>query len=165
MALNEVLEWAKNTALDAAVFLGDGAEDLAIASARSGFSLPWRSVRGNGDYDFSIPDNMIMEVPPSRKIFLSHGNHFRVREGVKIMAAAARSAGAEAALFGHTHIPYCATVEGVFLLNPGSIGRPRSDSGYSFAILECSDSALSQEGPFAARFFSLGRSGIKQLDL
>jgi putative phosphoesterase len=160
MALGEVLAWAKNTALDAAVFLGDGADDLPIASARTGFSLPWSCVRGNGDYDYSIPDNMVMEIPPSRKIFLSHGNRLRVRDGKRIIANAALSTGAEAALFGHTHIPYCDTVDGIFLLNPGSISRPRSDEGCTFAVMDCPES-----GPFSARFFTLDRSGIKQLDL
>jgi putative phosphoesterase len=159
-ALSAALAWAKNTTLDTAVFLGDGAEDLAIASARIGFSLTWHKVRGNGDYDFSIPDNIVMEILPSRKIFLSHGNRLRVREGKRVIADAARRSGAEAALFGHTHIPFCETVDNIFLLNPGSIGRPRSDSGPTFAVLECPES-----GPFAARFFSLDRSGIKQLDL
>jgi putative phosphoesterase len=158
-SLGAVLAWAKDTTLDAAVFLGDGVNDLAIASARTGFSLPWRCVRGNGDYDFSIPDNMVMEIPPSRKIFLSHGNRLRVRDGKRVIANAALSTGAETALFGHTHIPYCATVDGVFLLNPGSIGRPRSDAGRTFAIMECPES-----GPFSARFFTLDRSGIKQLE-
>jgi putative phosphoesterase len=159
-ALSAVLAWVKNMVLDAAAFLGDGAEDLAFSSAQAGFSLPWHKVRGNGDYDFSIPDNIVMEIPPSRKIFLSHGNRLRVREGKRVIADAAHRTGAEAALFGHTHIPYCDTVDNIFLLNPGSIGRPRSDSGPTFAILECPES-----GPFAARFFTLDRSGIKRLDL
>jgi putative phosphoesterase len=158
-ALSAVLAWAKNTPLQAAVFLGDGAEDLAVASAWAGFSLPWHRVRGNGDYDFSIPENIVMEIPPSHKIFLSHGNRLRVREGKRVIADAARRMEAEAALFGHTHIPYCDTVDGIFLLNPGSIGRPRSDAGRTFAVLECPES-----GPFAARFFALDRSGIKQLE-
>jgi putative phosphoesterase len=164
-ALSTVLAWAKNTALDAAVFLGDGADDLPVASAQARFSLPWHMVRGNGDYDFFIPDNIVMEIPPSRKIFLSHGNRLRVREGKRIIANAALSTGASAALFGHTHIPYCDTVDNVFLLNPGSISRPRSDSGRTFAVLECSDSMSQDDTPFTARFYTLDRSGIKQLDL
>jgi putative phosphoesterase len=159
-ALSTALAWAKNTVLDAAVFLGDGAGDLAVASARTGFSLSWYSVRGNGDYGFSIPDNIVMEIPPSHKIFLSHGNRLRVGDGKRIIADAARRSGASAALFGHTHIPYCATIDGIFLLNPGSISRPRSDSGQTFAVLECPES-----GPFSARFFTLDRGGIKQLEL
>jgi putative phosphoesterase len=162
MALSAVFAWAKNTVLDTAVFLGDGADDLAIASARTGFSPFWHRVRGNGDYDFSIPDNIVMEIPDSRKIFLSHGNRLRVRDGKRVIADAARRTGASAALFGHTHIPYCDTVDNIFLLNPGSISRPRSDSGPTFAILECPDSASQEGGPFNARFFTLDHDGIKE---
>jgi putative phosphoesterase len=149
-----VLEWTRNSGfctLDAAVFLGAGFEGLVPASLQSRFTLPWHAVRGNGDYDFSVPDNMVMEVPgKGRKLFLSHGHYYYVREDFGSIAAAARNAGAEAALFGHTHIPYCATENGIFLLNPGSISRPRTNSGCTFAILECPDS-----GPLAARFFAL----------
>jgi len=156
-ALTTVLNWAQSAnagALDAAVFLGDGCEDLNIASARTGFPLSWHAVRGNGDYLFSIPDNMVLDLPSARKLFLSHGNRYHVREGYKTIAAAARNAGAEAALFGHTHVPYCATVDGIFLLNPGSISRPRDSADCTFAVLECPDS-----GPLAARFYKLVKRG------
>jgi len=151
--LTTALKWAYDANLDAAVFLGDGYEDLNLASARAGFALPWHAVRGNGDFSFSVPDDMALEIS-ARKIFLAHGNRHNVREGHKTISAAARNAGAEAALFGHTHVPYCATVNGMFLLNPGSIGRPRSDAGHTFAVLECPDS-----GPLAARFFKLASRG------
>jgi putative phosphoesterase len=151
--LTAALKWAHDANLDAAVFLGDGYEDLNLASARAGFDLPWHTVRGNGDYQFSVPDSMMLEIS-ARTLFLSHGNRHNVREGCKTIAAAARNAGAEAALFGHTHVPYCATVNGMFLLNPGSIGRPRSDAGCTFAVLECPAS-----GPLAARFFRLVNNG------
>jgi putative phosphoesterase len=156
-ALTTVLKWAYDANLDAAVFLGDGYEDLALASAHAGFALPWHAVRGNGDFSFSVPDNMTLEIS-ARKLFLSHGNRHNVREGFKTIAAAARNTGAEAALFGHTHIPHCATMNGIFLLNPGSIGRPRSDAGSTFAVLECPDS-----DPLAARFFRLGNRGGEKI--
>jgi putative phosphoesterase len=152
-ALTTVLKWAHDADLEAAVFLGDGYEDLGLASARAGFDHSWHAVRGNGDYQFSLPDSMMLEIS-ARTLFLSHGNRHNVREGCKTIAAAARNAGAEAALFGHTHIPYCATVNGIFLLNPGSIGRPRSDAGCTFAVLDCPDS-----GSLAARFFRLAKPG------
>jgi putative phosphoesterase len=148
-ALTTVLKWAYDANLDAAAFLGDGYEDLSLASARAGFTLPWYAVRGNGDFNFSVPDNMVLEIS-ARKLFLSHGNRHNVREGHKTIAAAARNAGAEAALFGHTHIPHCSTVNGMFLLNPGSISRPRNGSDCTFAVLECPG-----PGPLAARFFRL----------
>jgi len=152
-ALTTILKWSHGADIDAAVFLGDGFEDLAPASARAGFSLPWHAVRGNGDYQFSVPDNKVLEIS-ARKLFLAHGNRCHVREGYKTIAAIARKAGAEAALFGHTHVPYCATVDGIFLLNPGSISRPRSNTGYTFAVLECPDS-----GPLAAHFYRLVNRG------
>ena len=152
-ALTTVLRWAYNAHIDAAVFLGDGYEDLGLASAYAAFALPWHAVRGNGDFTSPVPDNMILEIA-ARKCFLTHGNRYNVREGCKTIAAAARNAGAEAALFGHTHIPYCATVDGMFLLNPGSISRPRSGTDCTFAVMECPDS-----GPFAARFFRLVNRG------
>ena len=150
-----VLGWSHNANLDAAVFLGDGCDDLALASARTGFALPWHTVRGNGDFTSPAPDSTTLEIA-GRTLFLSHGNRYNVREGCKTIAAAARNAGAEAALFGHTHVPYCTTMGGIFLLNPGSIGRPRSDAGCTFAVLECPDT-----GPLAARFFRLVNRGGK----
>jgi putative phosphoesterase len=178
-ALTAALRWAAGKLpspggkgpppLDAAVFLGDGAEDLEAASAEAGLTLPWYIVRGNGDMNFSIPDTLILEIPvggetggasrpggpvETRRIFLAHGNRHGVDAGPAAIAAAARFAGAEAALFGHTHVPYCGMLEGIFLLNPGSIGRPRSRAGPSFAVLDCP-----ARGPLSARFWGLVQKG------
>ena len=166
-ALTMVLNWAqelKNNAgcsglpfFEIAVFLGDGADDLPIASAKAGFSLPWYKVRGNGDFAFSIPDSLLLEISgkSSRTFLLSHGNRFGVEKDVKNIVNPARNAGAEAALFGHTHVPYCAMHDGIFLLNPGSIGRPRTRKGPTFAVLHCPPS-----GPLEASFYCLKkRSG------
>jgi len=155
--LTTALRWAYDAKLDAAAFLGDGCDDISLASARTGFSLPWYTVKGNGDYLASVPDYLVMEVS-GRKIFLAHGNRYNVREGYTSIAAAARRMGAEAALFGHTHISYCETVEGIFLLNPGSISRPRDSNDCTFAILDCPDS-----GPLAARFYKLVKHGGESL--
>ncbi|MDR2553315.1 MAG: metallophosphoesterase family protein [Treponema sp.] len=161
-ALTAALRWAvsrtgENTGgppglqpLTAAFFLGDGMEDLAAASAETGFSLPWYCVRGNGDLDFSVPDALVPTMA-GKTFFLSHGNRYHVETGCGELAAAARSAGAEAALFGHTHVPFCARYGNLLLLNPGSIGRPRSRSGPSFALLDCSGSG---DRRILVRFFS-----------
>ena len=154
-ALTAALNWANNVNLDAALFLGDGYEDLALASARTGFALPWHAVRGNGDFLSSVPDYLAVEFS-GHKVFLTHGQYYRVREGCKTLIAAAQHAGAEAALFGHTHIPYCEIVNGIFLLNPGSISRPRGGPDCTFAVLECPES-----DPLSANFFRLVNRGGK----
>lgn len=152
----------------AAIFLGDGAEDLGPASREAGFALPWYRVRGNGDLDRRIPDTLTLDTaetpagiaskhtPHGRKLFLAHGNRHQVEAGFDTLAAAARAAGAEAALFGHIHAPVWERVNGVQLLNPGSIGRPRTGAGATFAVLEIPESS---RGSLSVRFFSLRETG------
>jgi putative phosphoesterase len=182
-ALTAVLEWARKKKFAGAVFLGDGAEDLKFASAIAGFTLPWDIVRGNVDTNFSLPGTLVLEVPKNskhpRKLFLSHGNMYRVEEDCRALAAAARANGAEAAFFGHTHIPCCAMLDGIFLLNPGSIGRPRSKIGPTFAVLDCPPVKATEDAigeihitakPLDARFFCLVRKSkkttiIKEIDI
>ena len=165
-ALTAALAWARQASLTgqeslpqgtdfaAAIFLGDGGDDLAPASAEAGFAVPWYKVRGNLDYNFSVQDFLVLEI--NRKLFLAHGNRYAVDSGGQTIAAAAKAAGAEAALFGHTHTPHCSMVNGIFLLNPGSIGRSRSDAGPTFAVLECP-----AKGPLNARFYCLVSKGRK----
>jgi len=176
-ALTEVLAWAGAGGAasgsakpgeiprpGAAIFLGDGADDLAPSSARSGFTLSWNIVRGNVDTNFSLPGAMLLEFPGNgqsiRKLFLTHGNAYNVGESCRTLAAAARTNNAEAALFGHTHVPHCEMRDGILLLNPGSIGRPRSNAGPTFAVLECPP-----VGPLSVRFFGLAKRGKKVVPL
>ncbi len=42
-------------------------------------------------------------------------------------------------VFGHTHRPLVATVDGVLFLNPGYAGKPRFRLERSVAVLHCDD--------------------------
>jgi putative phosphoesterase len=178
-ALTAILKWACVRAdFEAALFLGDGLEDLDRASAIAGFTVPWCKVRGNIDLPayfspvFAAPETLTVEID-GRRLFLAHGNYHHVETGLHELAAAAEAAGAEAALYGHTHVPFCAMITGdsltaanggCFILNPGSAGRPRSDAGATFAVLNCP-----AEGSFQAVFYGLTRQGrhieIRELNL
>ncbi|MDR0448446.1 MAG: hypothetical protein LBH07_07240, partial [Treponema sp.] len=114
-ALAAVLSWAGSQihltgdqVFGAAIFLGDGANDLDTASAYGGFTVPWYKVRGNGDFNLSSPDTQILEIAgtgsTSRKIFLSHGNRYGVERDLKVIADASRNAGAEAAFEAGEHV-------------------------------------------------------------
>ena len=168
-ALTAALTWAsqlqlkENSYFSSAIFLGDGEGDLISACTESGFNMPWHIVRGNSDFDYTIPKHRIIDLPglyhsseneiPARKLFLAHGSNHSVKEDLRIIAAAAKAFGAEAALFGHTHIHHCSMLDGIFLLNPGSIGRPRTNYGPTFAVLEC------QPGkPLEVHFYYLARN-------
>ena len=177
-ALTKVLKWVQEQinsnetsgsgllTLEAAIFLGDGADDVLVASVRAGFAVPWYHVRGNGDFNFSIPDPLLLEISgiSTRTILLSHGNRFGVEKDVQNIISQAQNVGADAAFFGHTHVPYYAMHDGILLLNPGSIGRPRTRKGPTFAILH---SPI--KGPLEANFFCLKKRGgaiiVQELEL
>jgi putative phosphoesterase len=135
-SLEAALRWGIKHKVDALVFLGDGTGDMTQACGGTGFAIPWKMVRGNTDLDASVPYAETLEFA-GHCFFLSHGHLSGVSQDLSIIASVARSAGADAALYGHTHIPYWEEIDGTLVLNPGSAGRPRSAAGASFATIEC----------------------------
>lgn len=94
------------------------------------------AVRGNCD---SEVDQMVLDFPCmadystillERNIafFITHGHVFKP-EDAKDLAAS------QAFISGHTHIKQAETIEGCFMLNPGSISLPK-DGSRSFAIYD-----------------------------
>ncbi len=134
-ALRAVLKWAKKHNTDT-VFLGDGIDDVSQVTREIGFSLPITFVSGNGDAVDHVPYVKTLEFA-GHTFFITHGHQFRVSEGLDVLVTAAKSAGADAALYGHTHIPFWEEIEGMLILNPGSVGAPRSSAGACFALIEC----------------------------
>jgi putative phosphoesterase len=133
-SLEAALRWGVKHKVDALVFLGDGTGDMPEACVSTGFTIPWKMVRGNTDQDVSVPYADTLEFA-GRSFFLSHGHLSGVSQDLSILASVAQ--GADAALYGHTHVPGWEEINGVLVLNPGSVGRPRSAAGASFATIEC----------------------------
>lgn len=85
-------------------------------------------VPGNCDGWTDEPLQKLIEVQ-GKKILLSHGHIWQVKHSYDAALAAARRAGADLVMFGHTHRAYCAHEEdGLWVLNPGS-------ARYSYAIV------------------------------
>jgi putative phosphoesterase len=157
-ALDTVLRWAGGIAVSAAVFLGDGINDISHATA--GSSVEWRIIRGNNDYSFSVPEASVLDFG-GKRFFLCHGHHYALYNGYHTLITAARGMNADAVLFGHTHVPYREDSGGVLLVNPGSIGRPRSIAGATFALIECTP-----EQPLAVQFWGINAKGdIREIDV
>ena len=137
-ALTTVLKWAKGYGVGAAAFLGDGIHDMSEATAAAGFSPTVKMVRGNSDRAESVPlpEAAFMDFAGHR-FFLCHGHRYSLHGNFNTLIAAARNNKADAALFGHTHVPFSKTINGLLLVNPGSVSRPRSNIGATFAIIEC----------------------------
>jgi putative phosphoesterase len=150
-AIIAVLKWAADELADSdmAVFLGDGLRELSFAQKQTGFSLEWKIVRGNNDDTLFAPESDVLDFGGHR-FYLCHGHRHALYSGFNKLAASALKAGADTALFGHAHVPYLMNVNGLLLVNPGGIGRARSDAGESFAVIECPPGK-----PLSVRFWGI----------
>lgn len=77
------------------------------------------------------------------RILLVHGSPRRINEylyedrPLGSFQRLAKTANADAIIFGHTHIPYTKLVDGVQFINVGSVGKPKdSDPRACYALLE-----------------------------
>jgi putative phosphoesterase len=74
---------------------------------------------------------------------MTHGDIYRVKNGLEALVRKALAEKATVALFGHTHTPLVQSEEGVLLVNPGTLmGASRNKS---YAILTVTKQAASAE--------------------
>ena len=105
------------------IYLGDGLRQLDDLE----FIYPDRRflfVRGNNDFGYDTPLDQLVEIGGVR-IFAVHGHVEGVSGGIGPLVQKAKRFGAKVALFGHTHVAFTGYQDGITLLNPGSIARPR----------------------------------------
>lgn len=92
------------------------------------------AVMGNNDYYGEYPMHLILEIG-SHRIYVCHGHRDMIYGHFEMLAAHAKEHGCDIACFGHTHIPFDQVIDGVHLLNPGSIWRNRDGSEPSYMII------------------------------
>ncbi len=107
---------------DAIVHLGDFYDD-GNAIRRENPQIPFFQVPGNCDASRcppSQPQTIVTDVLGA-KLYMTHGHLHRVKLTQHFLLRDARNAGAQAALYGHTHTPDCRQEsDGLWVLNPGS---------------------------------------------
>ena len=82
------------------------------------------------------PEKDVVQLGPV-KAFITHGHLYNVNYGrVDSLVYAAQEAGAQLAMFGHTHQAYYEQIGGVQVLNPGTAGRGRE---LTWALVEIFD--------------------------
>lgn len=124
----------RNPNADCILYLGDGIRDLSMLPDTP--RIPILAVRGNCDVGFdgySYEETVTFE---GSRILLCHGHHYGVKGGSGALLARAKRDGCKIALFGHTHIPSESydSETGIYLFNPGSIGK-RDAGACSFGII------------------------------
>ncbi|EKU93084.1 Putative metallophosphoesterase MG207 homolog [Alloiococcus otitis] len=100
-------------------------------------------VKGNTDFGQDLKDGQVDKVD-GRCFFITHGHLYDVKRSRKTLAKAAKEAGAQFAFYGHTHIPKVETIDGVHVINPGSISLPKGEFPHgTYCILDIKDDQTS----------------------
>lgn len=115
--------------LDAVFHCGDFAEEARDIGAF--FHCPYYAVKGNCDYYCDEPLEKLVTLG-GKTFLLVHGH---TCTGELSLVHKGQMAHADAVLFGHSHIPYESWHEGILLLNPGSLSRPRGLSKAGCVVL------------------------------
>ena len=118
--------------------MGDIVPDAEYLATVTGQRVEY--VAGNCDYfDGVTSDEKVVELAGHR-IFMAHGHTFGVRFTLGVLARTAHEAGADIALYGHTHVAVAEkSPEGVFVYNPGSVAQPRDHRYGSFVVMNLNE--------------------------
>lgn len=123
---------------DMALFLGDGIRDIIFAAEKLG--TPYFALTGNCDLSASAPHERLL-VLENKRIFMTHGHLYHVKEGMSRLRERAEENQADIALYGHTHTTYAELYDGRLYLCPGSVGK----RGNSYVILTLEDGNVRYE--------------------
>jgi putative phosphoesterase len=117
--------------IDLIVHLGDHWNDAKRMKEQ--LNVPLIGVKGNMDGSFARDGYHILETDFG-KIFIAHGHMESVKQSYENIMYKAEALQCRAVFFGHTHIPLFAEVEGIYLLNPGSLSLPMGGRKGSYAV-------------------------------
>ena len=103
----------------------------------------WICVAGNMDAHrrHEMGSVKIVEAGP-HKILMQHGHRYPAGEREVMIAQEAKEKGCDIALYGHTHVPFDQIIDGVRVINPGSLSRPKNMSRAGFMIMDLTDDGI-----------------------
>lgn len=132
--LKRVIE--KTAPIDMLIHLGDaeGSEHYIEEWVNEGCRL--EMVLGNNDF-FSMLEREKEILIGKYRVLITHGHYYGVSMGPEGLAEEAKNRGCDIAMFGHTHKPFMWEVDGITVLNPGSLSYPRQEGRRpSFLVME-----------------------------
>lgn len=107
---------------DADMYLDCGDSELSDYDLKNFYS-----VRGNCDYNY-LPSYRVINVDDNFNIFITHGHLYSLDEMIKN----AKSRNCNVIIHGHTHIKRFDKVDNLYILNPGSLSKPRNKESNTF---------------------------------
>lgn len=124
---------------DMLIHLGDAEGSEQWIPEWAGPGCMMAMVLGNNDFFSRLERELELELGPHRAL-LTHGHYYGVSMGPEGLAEEAKSRGCDIAMYGHTHRPFLDMIDGVTVLNPGSLSYPRQEGRRpSYMIITLSD--------------------------
>lgn len=131
---------AKNLDADLFLHLGDGENELKDIAALHP-DKTFHFVCGNRDFGSTAPSYLVVEAA-GVKIYMTHGHECYVHNGLETLVSRAKENEASIALYGHTHIANTTYIDGVHVMNPGSLFSPRGRRAPSYGVIDITDAGI-----------------------
>ncbi|MEN6412770.1 MAG: metallophosphoesterase [Veillonellales bacterium] len=119
--------------VDGWLHAGDYSQDGAVLAALTGQKII--AVKGNCDGAASANINEFIDVD-GKKIWLTHGHRYQVKQGIHELSWWARQYEADAVIYGHTHVSNIFWDKELLLFNPGSAACFNWNDNSACGILE-----------------------------
>jgi len=138
-AVKQLLD-AYQKSIFAVIHLGDHSSDIIKNS-----NVAFHVTSGNTDPFVLSYAERVIDIA-GKKIFITHGHKYDVKDGLDRLVYKAIELGVDACLFGHSHQPIVFKQDGILFLNPGSTTKPAMGSDKSYALMR-----ISSEGKIKAK--------------
>lgn len=115
-----------------------------------------KTVRGNCDWT-AFPERLV-DVQGDDRIMCVHGHLENVKIDLLALTMHAKEEGANIVAYGHSHVHRVECVNGMLIINPGSIAQPRCFPPlYTYAIVD------SDDGRYQVTYYDRTHQCISQL--
>ncbi len=129
---------SKLKGIDLIIHTGDHYRDGAALNEE--YHIPVVAVRGNCDASGG-EDFQVIETEAG-KILLTHGHKLGVKHDLTRLLYKAQEEGCIAAVYGHTHVSLVDEIDGLKIINPGSLPFSRDGSSGSYAVIRTGKNRL-----------------------
>ncbi len=131
-----VINQIKNYGLGAIIHCGDHLQD-AERLQQLYPEVSVYGVSGNCDSRTCLEDLSKVVTIEGVNFFVTHGHRYLIKWGdYEELAIDALAHDAQVALCGHSHSAYLAKIQGILVMNPGSISLPRDYPHPSYGIIQ-----------------------------
>ncbi len=127
-ALNQIYPIMEES--DYVFHLGDNYKDMDEYMP----SISKKLYRVHGNCDYGREKEVVVEIEKV-KIFATHGDLYGAKYGLQKIVERAKELGANLVLYGHTHRSEIVDVDGIKIINPGTLTYLSAEKSFCYLVL------------------------------